>query len=258
VAVKKQKMQKYRQVSKVTSTEHSRMVREIFATITERYDFLNHFLSLRRDIVWRRSAVQKMHFFQSKHLLDVATGTGDLAIEAIRQHPEIQVMGLDIVSEMVTIGRRKIEKKHLSGRIRFMLGDAMILPFPDDCFDVAGIAFGIRNIPDRPQALREMKRVVVPGGQVIILEMNFPRHRLFRLFYDLYLNRILPVMAGAFSRNPAAYHYLADSIMHFPPPVEFAAMMREAGLTAVGKHPLTLGITYLYIGVKPDRNGLQK
>jgi len=91
-------------------------------------------------------------------------GTGDLAIEAIRQHPEIQVMGLDIVSEMVTIGRRKIEKKHLSGRIRFMLGDAMILPFPDDCFDVAGIAFGIRNIPDRPQALREMKRVVVPRG----------------------------------------------------------------------------------------------
>ena len=87
------------------------MVREIFATITERYDFLNHFLSLRRDIVWRRSAVQKMHFFQSKHLLDVATGTGDLAIEAIRQHPEIQVMGLDIVPEMVTIGRRKIEKK---------------------------------------------------------------------------------------------------------------------------------------------------
>jgi demethylmenaquinone methyltransferase / 2-methoxy-6-polyprenyl-1,4-benzoquinol methylase len=239
----------------VTSIEHSRMVREIFATITDRYDFLNHLLSLRQDVSWRRSAVRRMCFPRSKRLLDVATGTGDLAIEAIRQHGDIQVTGVDIVPEMLRIGQCKIEKSHLSGGIRFLQGDALHLPFCDDCFDVAVMAFGIRNIPNRPQVLREMERVVMPGGQVIILEMNFPRNRLFRRFYDLYLNRILPLMAGAFSGNPAAYHYLADSIMHFPPPGEFAAMMGEAGLTAVARHPLTIGITYLYIGMKPDGNG---
>jgi len=245
---------KYRAVSGMNSDEHIRTVREIFATITDRYDFLNHFLSLRQDVAWRRAAVRRMRFQRSRRLLDVATGTGDLAIEAIRQHPEIEVTGLDIVPEMMAIGRRKIEKSQLSGRIRFMQGDALHLPFSDGSFDVSVIAFGIRNIPDRIRALQEMMRVVAPGGQVIVLEMHFPRNRLFQRLYDLYLNRILPLMAGAFSRNPEAYRYLADSIMHFPSPGEFAVMMGEAGLKAVARAPLTLGITYLYLGTKPDGN----
>jgi demethylmenaquinone methyltransferase/2-methoxy-6-polyprenyl-1,4-benzoquinol methylase len=242
---------KYRAASGMNSDEHVRMVREIFATITDRYDFLNHFLSLRQDVAWRRAAARKMRFHNSKRLLDVATGTGDLAIEAVRQHPEIEVTGLDIVPEMMAIGRRKIEQSQLSGRIRLMQGDALNMPFPDSSFDVSVIAFGIRNIPDRIRALREMMRVVVPGGQVIVLEMHFPRNRLFQRSYDLYLNGILPIMAGIFSRNPAAYRYLADSIMNFPSPNEFSAMMREAGLEDVVRCPLTLGITCLYLGTKP-------
>ena len=245
---------KYRAVSGMNADEHVRTVREIFATITDRYDFLNHFLSLRQDVAWRRSAARRMHFPRTKRLLDVATGTGDLAIEAIRQHPEIRVTGIDIVPEMMVIGRRKIEKSLLSGRIRFMQGDALHLPFADGAFDVSVIAFGIRNIPDRSRALREMMRVVVPGGQVIVLEMHFPKNRMFQRLYDLYLNRILPVMAGAFSGNPAAYRYLADSIMHFPSPGRFAASMEEAGLETVTRHPLTLGVTYLFLGTKPHGN----
>ena len=243
---------KYRAVSGMNADEHIRTVREIFATITDRYDFLNHFLSLRRDVAWRRAAARCMHFRGSKRLLDVATGTGDLAIEAIRQHPEIEVTGIDIVTEMMKIGRRKIETSRHSGRIRFMQGDALHLPFSDGAFDVSVIAFGIRNIPDRTRALREMVRVVAPGGQVIVLEMHFPKNRLFQRLYDLYLNRILPIMAGAFSANPAAYRYLADSIMQFPSPGRFAAMMEEAGLEAVTRLPLTMGVTCLYLGTKPN------
>ncbi|OPY08356.1 MAG: Demethylmenaquinone methyltransferase [Syntrophaceae bacterium PtaB.Bin095] len=242
---------KYRAVSGMNADEHIRTVREIFATITDRYDFLNHFLSLRRDVAWRRSAARRMHFPRTRRLLDVATGTGDLAIEAIRQHPEIRVTGIDIVPEMMVIGRRKIEKSLMSRRILFMQGDALHLPFADGAFDVSVIAFGIRNIPDRIRALREMMRVVVPGGQVIVLEMHFPKNLMFQRLYDLYLNRILPVMAGAFSGSPAAYRYLADSIMHFPSPGRFAALMEEAGLETVTRYPLTLGVTCLYLGTKP-------
>ncbi len=242
----------------MNADEHVRTVREIFATITDRYDFLNHFLSLRRDVAWRRSAARRMHFPRTRRLLDVATGTGDLAIEAIRQHPEIAVTGIDIVPQMMAVGRRKIDKSPYSGKIRFMQGDALHLPFPEGAFDVSVIAFGIRNIPDRIRALREMMRVVVPGGQVIVLEMHFPKNRLFRRFFDLYLNRILPIMAGAFSGNPAAYRYLADSIMHFPSPRRFAALMEEAGLEAVTRYPLTLGITCLFLGTKPKRVCLDK
>ena len=238
-------------VTEVTDNEHIGMVREIFSTITGKYDFLNHFLSLRRDIAWRRSAVRKMRFFRTYRFLDVAAGTADLAIDAAYRLPHIQITGLDFVREMLDLGRVKIEKKRLSDRIRFLRSDALELPFPDNSFDVAGIAFGIRNIPKKIRALREMMRAVVPGGQVMVLEMTFPRNRLFKGIYRIYLNRMLPHLARVFSSNPAAYHYLADSIMNFPTPEGFAGLMEEVGLTKVEKHSLTMGITHLYIGIKP-------
>jgi demethylmenaquinone methyltransferase/2-methoxy-6-polyprenyl-1,4-benzoquinol methylase len=238
----------YPPVTGIGRDEHVGMVREIFATITGRYDFLNHLLSLRRDVAWRRFAVRKMSFFNTFRLLDVATGTADLAIEAANGHPGIHVTGIDFSPEMLTVGRRKISKHGLTGRIRLLQADAMTLPFSDGRFDAVGIAFGIRNMPDRLRALREMRRVLAPGGRIFVLEMNFPRNRFWQGFFDLYLNRLLPGIARFFSGNPAAYHYLADSILHFPSPHAFMRAMEEAGFRDVERYPLTFGITSLYIG----------
>jgi demethylmenaquinone methyltransferase/2-methoxy-6-polyprenyl-1,4-benzoquinol methylase len=241
---------KYPSVKDITDQERIRMVKEIFSTITGKYDFLNRFLSLRRDVAWRNFAAGKMRFFQTGRYLDVACGTGDLSIAAAEMHPGISVTGLDFVGEMVAAARNKVRKKKLTGRIEILQGDALHLPFEDNHFDVTGIAFGIRNIPDRPRALSEMLRVTVPGGQVMVLEMTFVQNRFFKFFYYVYLNYLLPAFAKVFSKNPAAYHYLADSIMNFPSPDEFSRILEEAGMVDVEKYPLTFGITWLHIGKK--------
>jgi demethylmenaquinone methyltransferase/2-methoxy-6-polyprenyl-1,4-benzoquinol methylase len=242
----------YPPVEEMSAAERVGMVREVFATIPAHYDILNRIFSLRRDVAWRRFAVGKMRFGPTMRFLDVATGTADLALETARQHPDVRVTGLDFAREMMAVGVAKFRKPGLVERIRLIQGDALNLPFPDRTFDVAGCAFGIRNIPDRPRALREMTRVVHPGGQVLILEMHFPQHRLLKPFYHVYLNLLLPRAAGLVSRNPAAYHYLGDSILHFPAPAAFAGLMAEAGLIRVARHPLMFGICYLYLGWKPE------
>lgn len=248
----------YPSVREVTEEERVGMVKEIFSTITTRYDFLNHFLSLRRDIAWRRFAVKKMNFFKTKRFLDIACGTGDLSINVAHRHPGIAVNGVDFVQEMIHAGRGKVDQKKLSGRIQLMPGDAIHLPFRDNTFDVAAMAFGIRNIPDRQEALREMLRVIVPGGQVMILEMTFTRNRFFKVIYNIYLNYILPRLARRLSSNPAAYHYLADSIMNFPTPDEFTALMESVGIENVNAYSLTFGVTYLHVGTKPAHSSTQK
>ena len=232
--------------------ERIRMVRHIFSTITGKYDFLNHFLSLRQDIVWRRSAVRKMRFFKTHRLLDVATGTSDLAMEAVRKYPEIRVAGLDFVEEMLRAGRKKIKERGLLTKIDLVQGDALNIPFPRETFDVAAIAFGIRNIPDKIAALREMVRVVAPGGRIMVLEMTFPRLPFITKFYDLYLNRALPVLAGLFSPNPEAYRYLGDSIMNFPTTDHFLSLMKQAGLIHLNMYSMTFGISRLFTGQKPE------
>ena len=153
---------------------------------------------------------------------------------------------------MIQIGKKKIELRDLAHKINFLQADALKLPFANDSFDVTGIAFGIRNIPDRIQALKEMLRVTVPGGQVMVLEMTFVQSRVFKLFYYAYLNYLLPLLAKIFSSHTEAYYYLADSIMNFPDPAALTRLMENAGLTDVQKYPLTFGITYLHIGSKPQ------
>jgi len=244
--------EKYPQVKTITDQERIRMVKEIFSTITGKYDFLNHFLSLRRDVAWRKFTAKKMRFFQTNRYLDVACGTGDLSIAVAEKHPKISVTGIDFVPEMVVAAREKVQKKNLAGSITLRQGDALQLPFEENHFDVTGIAFGIRNIPDRARALSEMLRVTVPGGQVMVLEMTFVQNRFFKLIYYLYLNDLLPAFAKVFSKNPAAYYYLADSIMNFPSPDEFAKIMKEAGMVDVEKYPLTFGITWLHVGKKVE------
>jgi demethylmenaquinone methyltransferase/2-methoxy-6-polyprenyl-1,4-benzoquinol methylase len=240
----------YRPVTEVTDEERIGMVKEIFSTVFARYDFLNHFLSLRRDVAWRRFTAKRMAFPRTRRYLDVATGTGDLIIEVARRHRDVTVVGIDFVKDMLDVGQAKAARSGLAERIRLMQGDALSLPFRDDSFDVAGMAFGIRNIPHKAQALREMVRVVVPGGKIMILEMGFTRNWFSTLVYEAYLNRLLPRIARRFSLNPAAYGYLADSIMNFPSPREFRTLMADAGMVDLETKKLTFGATYLYTGTK--------
>jgi len=235
----------------MSGSQQVQWVKDIFSTVTGKYDFLNHLLSLRRDIAWRRRCVEKMRFPMTRRLLDVATGTGDLAIEAVRRHPGIEAVGLDFVREMLEVGRRKAEMKGYGRCIRLLEADALQMPFRDNAFDVVAVAFGIRNIPEKIHALKEMRRVVVPGGQVLVLEFTLPKTPFFKPLYRVYLNALLPFLARFFSPNPGAYTYLADSVMNFPGPEAFKVLMKEAGLVRLSAYPLTLGVTWLYLGHKP-------
>jgi len=242
---------KYPSLKDVQPAEHLGIVKEIFSSITKEYDFLNHFLSLGRDIAWRKETVRRMHFFKTRRFLDIATGTADLAIDASLHFTDIDVIGIDLAPEMLEFGRAKVREKQLDHRITLRQGDGLNLDFQDDSFDVAAVAFGIRNMPDRLRALQEMRRVVCPGGQVLILEMTLPREgSLLRKLYSVYLKKVLPLLARPFSSNAEAYVYLADSISLFPSPPKFAAMMEEAGLKSIKQIPLTFGVTYLHIGYK--------
>jgi demethylmenaquinone methyltransferase/2-methoxy-6-polyprenyl-1,4-benzoquinol methylase len=249
--MKQKTKNKYPSVSRINDAQRVRLVKEIFATITGKYDFLNHFLSAGQDIYWRRYAARRMTFSRTRRYLDVATGTGDLGIAAAYHHPGVRVVGLDFVHEMLDAAAGKIRQQNLKPRIALLRGDALRLPFPDGSFDAAGIAFGIRNIPDKHGAFKEMLRIVVPGGQILILEMTFPQLPLIKRMYAPYLTRLLPALARAFSPNPHAYRYLADSILDFPSPDRFVESMEGAGMVGVSRHPLTLGITHLFIGHKP-------
>ena len=227
-----------------------RQVRRIFSTISDRYDFLNHFLSAGRDIAWRRFMVRRLRFFRTQRLLDLATGTGDVSIEAARIHPRLQVFGLDFAAPMLQAAQPKIRRRGLANRVSNLQGDALNLPFSDEHFDAVTLAFGIRNMPDRAQVLREVRRVLVSGGGLYILEFTTPQSPFFRRLYFFYLTRLLPRLANWFTQNPEAYQYLAESIMKFPYPEDFVREIREAYFLEVRKFPLSGGITYLYEGRK--------
>ncbi len=244
-------MSRYPPVSRLNAQQRVVVVKDIFTTSYSRYDFLNHLLSLRRDVGWRRFTVERMRFFSTRRLLDVATGTADLAIAAAQRYPDVEATGIDFAEPMLSMGRRKLRRLGLDGRIRLAAGDALSLGFPDSAFDVSAIAFGMRNIPDKLSALREMARVTVAGGQVMVLEMSFAPAPFFRGIYRLYLNRMLPLISAPFAPNGAAYSYLADSIMHFPSPEAFRDLMRQAGLTDIVYHSLSFGLAHLYIGRTP-------
>jgi demethylmenaquinone methyltransferase/2-methoxy-6-polyprenyl-1,4-benzoquinol methylase len=241
-------MKGYPPLGSLTTAGHGAVVRDVFATSYPRYDFLNHLLSLRRDIGWRSCAARMMRFRQTFRLLDVATGTADLAIAAALLHPRVSVTGVDVARRMLERGARKLQALRLTGRVVLQEGDALCLPFPSRWFDVTAVAFGMRNIPERLAALREMERVTVGGGQVMVLEMSFAPSPALAGVYGFYLRRLLPRVARVFSPNPAAYDYLADSILGFPRPEEFAALMRQAGLQAVTYHGLSFGTAHIHVG----------
>ena len=240
----------YPPVKLMNQAQKIRIVKSIFSSITNKYDFLNRLLSLRQDIVWRNKAVKEMRFFKSYKFLDMATGTGDLAIDAVKMYPKIEAIGLDFVHKMVDYGNNKIIKQNLENRVKLKWGDALDIRYEDNTFDVAAIAFGIRNIPEKVKALNELKRVVLVKGQVIILELTTPDPGFFKNIYSFYLNGLLPKIARLFTTNPAAYEYLADSIMNFPTRSEFISLLGSIGFKNIKAIPLSLGICTLYIAYK--------
>jgi demethylmenaquinone methyltransferase / 2-methoxy-6-polyprenyl-1,4-benzoquinol methylase len=242
---------RYAPVEELGPEERRRVVVDIFSRFHATYDLANHVLSLRRDIAWRRFAVKKMRFFDTMRLLDVATGTADLALDAAARNPGISVSGVDFAEPMLEVGRAKVAARGLADRIELGFGDALRLPYPDNHFDVAAVAFGIRNMPDMAGALREMSRVVVPGGQVMVLEMSFGVPSLLRKAYSFYLRRVLPALARLVVGDDSAYVYLAQSIIRHPSATVFDAIMAEAGMAEVRHYALSLGTAFLHVGLKP-------
>lgn len=225
-------------------------IRAMFDRIAPSYDMLNHLLSLGIDHLWRRRAVRELRKFAPKRVLDLATGTCDLAIAIAKGIEGVKVTGTDISTEMVEVGRVKVAKRGLSERIELGIADAENLPYGDGEFDAVTVGFGVRNFVHKDQSLNEMARVLRSGGVVEILELSRPTNKIFAPIFRFYFHKVMPIVGGWISGDRAAYNYLPASVDKFPAPERFVEMMREAGLQECRAIRLTFGVAYIYIGVK--------
>lgn len=216
----------------------------MFDAIAERYDLLNRLMSFGRDRAWRRQTAQQLG--GPERALDLATGTGDLAIEVARRNPGAQVIALDPSSGMLDVGRRKTEKLGLTARIEYVQGDAQSLPFPDRTFDAISMAFGIRNVPDRPAALCEMARVARPGAKIALLELTEPSGTGLSVVARLHVHWIVPAM-GAIISGSREYAYLSRSIAAFPAPDAFVQIAKNSGLDLVELVRFSFGACHLFV-----------
>jgi len=224
----------------------------MFDKIARRYDLLNRMMSFGVDKRWRKRTVKALALSAtaSSRVLDVATGTGDLAIDIARRHPGATVVGVDPSAQMLAVGDRKVVR--FEGRVTLQLGDAQALDFPDASFDAVTIAFGIRNVPDRAAGLREMARVCKPGGRVAILELGEPKRGVIAPLARFHIRQVVP-RVGALLSGAREYRYLQSSIAAFPAPDAFATMMTEAGLEVLEVVPLTFGVCTLFVGTPAPR-----
>lgn len=231
----------------------TRDTERLFNSIARTYDSLNHWLSLGVDKSWRRRSLRWIVDPSApQQILDIACGTGDYSIAiARRAHPDTVVTGVDLTEAMLQVMRSKVEKEGLVGRIVAEQGNAEAMRFADNRFDRTTIAFGIRNFEHREQALREILRVLKPGGRLVILELSVPSNPLLRWCYNLYFTRLLPAIGGMVSGDKAAYRYLPASVLSFPNKREWMETMRRCGFRNVSHRAYTLGICRLYIGEKP-------
>jgi len=216
----------------------------LFNRIAGSYDRLNHLLSLNIDKRWRKKAVKQL--IPCQNLVDVAIGTADLAIEIMRQGKAQHVTGIDLSAEMMKIGAEKVEKAKLDRQIEFVEGSALALPYPDGHFNAVTCAYGVRNFSDLDQGLREMRRVLKPGGQLMILEFSYPKNKIIAWLYDIYFSKILPKIGQWMSKDKTAYGYLNRSVKNFIWGEEMAAHLREAGFCNVAYKTMSCGITTAY------------
>ena len=221
----------------------------MFGSIARRYDLANHVLSCGADFYWRRRAAEIVAGWRPNWIMDLATGTGDLALTMQRRMPNVEILGADFSEEMLAIAKRK-------GLRRIMTADVMNLPFPDRSFDCVTIAFGLRNLPDWNLALGEMGRVINPGGHLLILEFSLPELPILRAGYRFYLHRCLPAVGSFLTKQKGAYTYLGDSIEQFPSGGTMVRLMESVGFNNVAAEPLTAGIVTIYTGKKPCSGGL--
>lgn len=221
----------------------------MFDRIARRYDLLNRILSLGQDHRWRRAAIKALELPPKARVLDLATGTADVAIAVARGHKEAQVVGVDPSTQMLSVGEGKVGEARLSERVALRTGDAQALDFEAETFDGVTMAFGIRNVPDRNKALREIRRVLKPGGRVAILELNQPQDGLFSSPARWWVRKAVPRI-GAWLSGAGEYEYLHQSVMAFPPAGRFTRHIEEAGLVIVETRPMTFGAVTLFVAEK--------
>lgn len=225
-------------------------VEEMFDTIADRYDFMNRFLSAGIDISWRKKAILQLKKHNPKQILDVATGTADMAIMACRLLAPEKVTGIDLSGGMLELGRKKVEKEGLTHKIELLKGDGETINFPDNSFDAIVVAFGVRNFENLESGLREMLRVLKEDGVLVILEFSRPRRSFFRNLYNLYLGIVAPEVARWFRQNKKAYRYLCASSKAFPDRQQFIDILIKTGFSAAEYKPLSFGICCIYSGRK--------
>ncbi len=223
----------------------------MFDNLAPRYDLLNRLISLGVDRRWRKRTVRSLKLNSGDRVLDLATGTGDLAIDIARRHPEVTVVGVDPSVGMLDVGRGKIEKAGLGDRITMREGIGEALPFEDESFDAVTIAFGIRNCTDRPKAISEMKRVTRRGGRIGILELGEPRGGIMAPLARFHIHQIIPRL-GAWLSGAREYRYLQESIEAFPPSEEFSQTITESGLNMIELVPFSFGSCHLYLAEVPQ------
>ena len=228
--------------------ERATRVKSMFGDIANRYDLLNTIMSAGRDRSWRRVTISKANLPSGGIALDVATGTGELAFELATQSSGGNIVAMDFCAEMLE--RARDNQNGTGERTSFVLGDALRLPFPNNVFDCVTIGFGLRNMTSVPEAFREMTRVTKPGGRVVSLELTRPKSRIMSVAHRLYLSCVMPVLGTLIAGNREAYTYLPDTILKFPSPEEIKLIMKEAGLSQIEIHPLTLGVVTVQVGTK--------
>jgi demethylmenaquinone methyltransferase / 2-methoxy-6-polyprenyl-1,4-benzoquinol methylase len=233
-------------------TSKREQVAEMFDSISPKYDLLNHVLSGGIDILWRKRAIRELRTYARlapKRILDVATGTGDFALEALVLNPE-KIVGMDISEGMLNVGREKMRKRNLSEKIEMRAGDSTGLPLPDNDFDAVIVAFGVRNFENLLAGLTDMHRVTRPGGSCLVLEFSKPRSAPFKQLYGFYSNTILPAVGRLISKDSAAYSYLPESVQAFPDGPDFLRVFDAAGFTQTKCISLTFGVATIYLGRK--------
>ena len=225
-------------------------VADMFDSIAHKYDFLNRFLSAGIDKGWRKKALRELKDIAPQNILDVATGTADVAIMAEKMYHPQKITGIDISDGMLEIGRKKIAALQLSSKIELINGDSEKIPFEDNSFEAVTVAFGVRNFSYLTIGLEEILRVLKPGGKLVVLEFSKPQASLIKPFYSLYMEHIAPWVGKTFSKNKAAYQYLNESIKNFPEGEKFTQILKQTGYSNVQRKPLSMGICTIYCGQK--------
>ncbi len=235
----------------LTGTERAEYVREMFARISVRYDLMNRLMTAGQDVVWRRHVIQQAQLPEMGRLLDIATGTGDIAGEGLRQQPGIQAVGGDFTMEMMQVGKRKPDRQ----RIQWTAADTLALPFPDNYFDAVTSGFLMRNVIDVDGAFREQTRVIRPGGRVVVLESSPPKKNLLRPFIRMHLNYVIPALGRLIAGDGDAYRYLPDSTQQFEEPETLVCVMEKSGLVNVHYRLFMFGTIAIHVGQKPGGIG---